>query len=53
MPKAKRVYIVTPTGDFNKESTHRLLPRFRHKHREPSGFIPAQGGPANRIRIAA
>ena len=46
-------YIVTPTGDRDKESTHRLLPRFRHKHREPSGFVPTQGGPVGRVRVAA
>lgn len=48
----QRKFIVTPTGDANKESTHRLLPRFRHKHREPSGFVPSQGDPIRVIRAA-
>ena len=45
----QRKFIVTPTGDKDKlgNSMHRLLPRFRHRHREPSRLV---GSPPTRVR---
>lgn len=44
----KRKFIVTPAG--NSEGTRHLLPRYRHKLREPSGLV---GDKPSRIRAAA